>query len=88
MSNVLIEIRVDDASGLAAAIAGGADRIALCSSLALGGLTPTPGLLRQAAQSPVPVRAMIRPREGNFSYDAPERAAMLHDIDVARAEGQ
>lgn len=87
MSNVLIEIRVDDASGLAAAIAGGADRIALCSSLALGGLTPTPGLLRQAAQSPVPVRAMIRPREGNFSYDAAERAAMLHDIDVARAEG-
>ncbi|WP_337267940.1 copper homeostasis protein CutC [Oryzifoliimicrobium ureilyticus] len=84
---VLLEVCVDSAEGLAAALQGGADRIELCSSLALGGLTPSHGLMRLAAQSSVPVYAMIRPRAGDFCYVADEEKAMLADIDAARQCG-
>lgn len=84
---VLIEVCVDDPAGLAAAIDGGADRIELCAALALGGLTPAPGLMALAAGSPVPVYAMIRPRAGDFVYGADERDAMRRDIDAVRAAG-
>ncbi|WP_304466308.1 copper homeostasis protein CutC, partial [Caulobacter sp. HMWF009] len=45
---VLLEVCVDSPAGLAAAIAGGADRVELCSALALQGLTPAPGLMALA----------------------------------------
>lgn len=83
----LLEICVDDADGLAAAIEGGADRIELCSVLELGGLTPTPGLMALAAQAPVPVRAMIRPRGGDFVFGPRDLDAMLGDIEAARQAG-
>lgn len=84
---MLIEICVDSAKGLADAIAGGADRIELCSALALGGLTPTPGLIALAADCGVPVRAMIRPRQGTFVFEAGDRETMIRDIDAVRAAG-
>lgn len=83
----LLEVCVDDAAGLAAAIAGGADRVELCSVLELGGLTPMPGLMALAASAPVPVRAMIRPRGGDFVFEKGDLAAMLADIAAARAAG-
>ena len=42
-----LEVCVDSPAGLAAAVAGGADRIELCAALGLGGLTPAPGLVAQ-----------------------------------------
>ncbi|HUD89961.1 copper homeostasis protein CutC, partial [Sphingobium sp.] len=78
---------VDTPAGLEAALEGGADRIELCSALALGGLTPSVGLMALAAQTQVPVRAMIRPREGHFIFDAAECDMMLRDIDAARVVG-
>jgi glucosamine--fructose-6-phosphate aminotransferase (isomerizing) len=87
VTNVLIEICVDSPQGLRDAVAGGADRIELCSALALGGLTPAPGLIALARDCPVPVRAMIRPRDGNFQFDGAERTAMLRDVDAVRAAG-
>jgi len=83
----LLEICVDDADGLAAAIAGGADRVELCSVLELGGLTPMPGLMALAGSAPVPVRAMIRPRGGDFVFGPADIEAMLGDIDAARRAG-
>ena len=83
----LLEICVDDADGLAAAIEGGADRVELCSVLELGGLTPMPGLMGLAAQVPVPVRAMIRPRGGDFVFGPRDLDAMLGDIEAARQAG-
>lgn len=84
---MLLEVCVDDAAGLDAAIAGGADRVELCSALELGGLTPLPGLMALASQAPVPVRAMIRPRPGDFVFGQGDVAAMLGDIAAARAAG-
>jgi copper homeostasis protein len=83
----LLEVCVDTPAGLQAAIAGGADRIELCSALDLGGLTPAPGLITLAAQQPVSVRAMVRPHAKSFRYDADDRNAMLADIDAIRKAG-
>lgn len=87
MTQILLEVCVDDAEGLDAAIEGGADRIELCSALQLGGLTPSPGLIAIAAQATIPVYAMIRPRAGSFVYSACEIDQMLREIDAIRAAG-
>jgi copper homeostasis protein len=84
---ITLEVCVDSADGLAAALAGGADRIELCSALEIGGLTPTSGLLRLASASPAPVVAMIRPRGGDFCFDEAETQLMLHEIDAVAAAG-
>ena len=54
MADILLEVCVDDAAGLAAAVNGGAGRIELCSALALGGLTPSFGLMQEAARAARP----------------------------------
>ena len=87
MSRILLEVCVDTADGLAAAIEGGAHRIELCSALSLGGLTPSPGFMRAAAGAKIPVYAMIRPRAGNFVLSNAEIDMMRGDIDAARAAG-
>lgn len=87
MPDILLEICVEDASGLQAAIAGGAGRIELCSALALGGLTPSPGLMAEAARAPIPVMAMIRPRAGGFVWSTEDLRQMRADIAAARNAG-
>ncbi|EHH68722.1 copper homeostasis protein CutC [Gluconobacter morbifer] len=82
-----LEICVDTSAGLAVAQSQNVSRIELCSALALGGLTPSPGLMHLASNSPVPVYAMIRPRSGNFVFTPLEEAAMLADIAAARSAG-
>lgn len=84
---ITLEVCVDSPAGLAAAVAGGADRIELCSALDIGGLTPGVGLLRVAAACPVPMVAMIRPRGGDFRFDDAETELMLHEIDAVAAAG-
>jgi copper homeostasis protein len=83
----LLEIAVDSVTGLDTAVRGGAQRIELCSALDIGGLTPTVGLMAVAAEAPVPVYAMIRPRAGGFVFDAREEEVMLADIQAVRAMG-
>ncbi|ARO28495.1 copper homeostasis protein CutC [Rhizobium sp. NXC14] len=84
---ILLEVCVDSAAGLAAAIEGGAGRIELCSALELGGLTPLPSLMRIAARAPVPIYAMIRPHAGPFFFDSVDEEAMMLDIEAVRAAG-
>lgn len=84
---VKIEVCVDCSAGLLAAVAGGADRIELCAALALGGLTPSHGLMAEAAGCGLPVLAMIRPRAGDFVWSEAELRGMLVDIAAARAAG-
>lgn len=87
MTARVLEICVADAASLGAAVAGGADRIELCSALELGGLTPSPGLIRRAAKAPIPVFAMVRPRSGDFVFGADDLDVMLAEIDAVRAAG-
>lgn len=87
MADILLEVCVDDITGLEAAIKGGADRIELCSALSVGGLTPSVGLMSLAGRSPVPCYAMIRPRVGDFVYSADELAVMEDDIRFAASCG-
>lgn len=87
MTAPLLEVCVADAGSLEAAIAGGAQRIELCSSLELGGLTPLPGLMTLAAKAPIPVYALVRPRTGDFVYSGADIDALLADIDAIRAAG-
>ncbi len=82
-----LEICVDSAAGLAKAARAGADRVELCSSLPLGGLTPGPGLLASAAEIGIPSHAMIRPRPGDFLYEDADLRACLFDIAHMRAAG-
>lgn len=82
-----LEVCVDDAAGLAEAVAGGADRVELCAALGLGGLTPSLGLMELAARCGVPCYPMIRPRSGDFVFTAPEVTVMRADIRAARAAG-
>jgi len=84
---MLLEVCVDSPRGLLAAVAGGADRIELCSALALGGLSPSSGLVYLASQAPIPVYAMVRPRPGDFVFDQDDIAAMLAEIDALRHSG-
>jgi copper homeostasis protein len=84
---VIIEICVDTSASLAAAVAGGADRIELCSALVLGGLTPSAGFMAEASACGLPVMAMIRPRAGDFVWSAAELAQMRSDIAAVRTAG-
>ncbi|MGP8306322.1 copper homeostasis protein CutC [Vibrio sp. YIC-376] len=83
-----LEVCIDNIESLHNAISGGATRIELCSSLALGGLTPSYGFMQQAAKlSTIPVYAMIRPRQGDFLYNEEEIEIMRQDIEAAHQAG-
>lgn len=84
----ILEVAVDSLVSARAAIAGGADRLELCSALAVGGLTPYPELLRQIrAESDIPVRCLMRPRAGDFLYTKEEIAMMAEQIETLRRCG-
>ncbi|MCK5148146.1 copper homeostasis protein CutC [bacterium] len=62
----------------------GAQRVELNSALALGGLTPSIGLLSEAKkQTNLRIIIMIRPRDGGFDYSDIELETMEKDIDLA-----
>lgn len=88
MPHPLIEICVEGIDGLAAAQAGGADRVELCASLIEGGLTPSVGVIKQAmAVAMIPFHVIIRPRSGDFLYSELEFLTMLDDIRASREMG-
>lgn len=66
----------------------GADRIELCSELAVGGITPSFGLIKKATETlKIPVFVLIRPRSGNFTYSEDEFDIMKQDILQCKALG-
>ncbi|WP_022941300.1 copper homeostasis protein CutC [Psychromonas hadalis] len=83
-----IEVCIDNMESLLTAQRAGAGRIELCSSLALGGVTPSLGLITQVMKhAEIPVYAMIRPRDGDFLYSSDEIEMMLTEIHSVRTLG-
>ena len=80
-----LEICIDSFASAKAAIAGGADRLEVCSSLALGGLTPFQELVEEIRNySDVKIRPMIRLRNGDFLYNKEELQIMKKQIQSLR----
>jgi copper homeostasis protein len=87
-AGTLLEVTVESLAGARAALAGGAGRLELCSGLAQGGLTPSAGLLAEVGEAaPLPLFVLIRPRPGDFLYDAGDLAVMRRDIAEAARHG-
>ena len=83
-----LEICVDSLASARAAIAGGADRLELCSALLAGGLTPYTELLRQIrSESDIAIRCLMRPRPGDFLYTSEELELMRRQILQLKAYG-
>ena len=86
--NRILEVCVDSYASATAAIAGGADRLELCSALSVGGLTPSAALLRQIRRvSDIPIRCLMRPRGGDFLYTKEEVEQMAMEMRVLRDAG-
>jgi copper homeostasis protein len=85
---VLVELCAGGIEDVELAVSLGVDRIELNSGMALGGLTPSAGLLREAlAVFPGPVICMARPREGGFLYSGSERRQIYRDVEWMLSEG-
>ncbi|NSR71081.1 copper homeostasis protein CutC [Enterococcus faecalis] len=73
------------------AIQKGANRIELCDNLAVGGTTPSTGVIEEvlayAGEYSVPVMTIIRPRGGNFVYNDIELKIMHTDLIEAKKLG-
>ena len=76
----LIEVCVDSMESAREAIKGGADRLELCANLIIGGTTPSPYLIQEAAKLGVPVNVLIRPRFGDFLFTEDEKHEQLEQI--------
>ncbi len=88
---LLKEFCAENFEHIEAAIEAGARRVELCDNLAVGGTTPSHGVIAHAVEyvrsHGVDIVTMIRPRGGNFVYNEDEIAMMLDDIEVARSLG-
>lgn len=57
------------------------DRIELCQSLEIGGVTPSSAMIQYALENGVETHVLIRARAGNFKYSKLEKELMLNDIE-------
>lgn len=83
-SELIREFCAENVERVPEAIAAGAGRIELCDNLAVGGTTPSHGVIRAAVEvarpAGVPVMCMIRPRGGSFEYSEDEGRIMVDDL--------
>jgi copper homeostasis protein len=85
---ILVELCVGGIDDVELAAEQGVARIELNSGMALGGLTPSAGLVREAtALFPGRIIGMVRPREGGFRYSDRELRQMFRDAEWMLGEG-
>ncbi|MGA5589838.1 copper homeostasis protein CutC [Enterococcus mundtii] len=85
------EFCAENYTSIPLAIANGANRIELCDNLAVGGTTPSTGVIEEvlsyANEKNVPVMTIIRPRGGDFVYNDIELKIMHTDLIEAKKLG-
>jgi copper homeostasis protein len=80
-ARITLEICTASVTDAWVAESAGADRVELNLALPLGGLTPSPGMVRLVLQQlSIPVIAMVRPRESGFCYSAAEFRTLQEDV--------
>jgi copper homeostasis protein len=85
---ILLELAVASVEDAETAQAGGADRLELNAAFALGGLTPSLGMLLEVrAAVTLPLMVMLRPRRGGFCYSEREFRVLRRDLDLAAKHG-
>ena len=85
-TRLTLEIASNSLASALAAQAGGADRIELFDNLAEGGTTPSFASIAIARERlSIPLFVLVRPRPGDFHYDALETELMLLDLAQCRA---
>lgn len=91
MSKLIKEFCAENYTDIPLAIHHGANRIELCDNLAVGGTTPSTGVLEEAlsyaGEKHIPVMVMIRPRKGDFIYNDIELKIMHTDLIEAKKLG-
>lgn len=86
--NYLLEVCVDSYESAVRAARAGACRLELCGDLLVGGVSPSPYLIRQVLDAvDIPVNVLLRPRFGDFCFTAEEKAVLLQEIDFCREAG-
>ena len=88
---MLKEACVENFYNIPHVIKAGADRLELNNDLALGGTTPSYGVIKKsvtyAENFKIPVVIMIRPRGGDFVYSENEIGIMADDIEASAKLG-
>lgn len=88
---MLKEACVENFYNIPHVIKAGADRVELNNDLALGGTTPSYGVIKKsvtyAENFKIPVVIMIRPRGGDFVYSENEIGIMADDIEASAKLG-
>ncbi|MBO0432362.1 copper homeostasis protein CutC [Enterococcus sp. DIV0660C] len=85
------EFCAENYTSIPLAISRGANRIELCDNLAVGGTTPSTGVIEEAlsyaGEKEIPVMTIIRPRGGDFVYNDIELKIMHTDLIEAKKLG-
>ncbi len=85
---MIVEVCANSFESALNAEKAGADRIELCAELAVGGITPSHGLLQKVIDElSIPVNVLIRPRGGDFTYTDVEFDIMKRDIAFCKDTG-
>ena len=86
--NICLEACVETLEEAIIAEKKGANRLELCSRLDLGGLTPNFNLTKKVVEKIlIPIKVMIRERDGNFIYSENEILAMQSQIEIFKSIG-
>lgn len=82
----MLEIACFNHQSAIAAANAGADRIELCADYAAGGVTPSLSALQHVRNgTTIPVNVMIRPRGGDFNYNAEEFTQMKEEMSMLKS---
>lgn len=82
---MIVEVCANSFQSALNAQQAGANRIELCSELALGGITPSYGVLKKVtSELDIPVHVLIRPRSGDFTYSESEFEVMKQNIALCK----